>query len=189
MSMVTLSWTVHTGYLLQEPQTLIINLNLTEGTMPDQVQGTTVKTGTCQIDPDHNLTLTDITAQVITIHTEATCSHHIRIIAATTGAAHDAHTPPIKVTAINPAVAHYTNHITGHPHIEVLQLTTPEITVDHKPSYKSSKQDLHRSHSSRSQGKPHLKKNPGVKVEDPPMEYYSSDEHSTDSGEEVSHLN
>ena len=30
-------------------------------------------------------------------------------------------------------VTHHTNLITDHPHIEVLQLTNPEITVDHAP--------------------------------------------------------
>ena len=59
------------------------------------------------------------------------------------------------------------------------------------PSYKSSRWDLHRSHShsSRSWGKPHLKNNLMVKIEDPHMDYYSSDEHSSDSGEEANHLN
>ena len=42
---------------------------------------------------------------------------------------------------------------------------------------------MHRSHSlsSRSQGKPHPKKNPRVKVEDPHTDYYSSDDHYSDS--------
>ena len=59
------------------------------------------------------------------------------------------------------------------------------------PSYKFSRRDLHRSHShsSRSQGKPHHKRNPTVKTEDPHMHYYSSDDHSSDSGEETDHLN
>ena len=62
MNMVTLSWIVHTGYLLQESQQLISNPNLTEATMPDQVQGTTVKTGTSKVDPYHNLIFADIAA-------------------------------------------------------------------------------------------------------------------------------
>ena len=58
------------------------------------------------------------------------------------------------------------------------------------PSYKSSRQVLHKSHShsSRLQGKPHLKKNPQVKIEYLHMDYYSSDDHSCDSGEEADHL-
>ena len=131
MNMVTLSWIVHTGYLLQEPKQLITNPNITEATMPDQVQGTTVKTGTGKVDPDHNLIFADFTARVIMIHTEATLVHNIRIITATTGGAHDAHAPPIDVTAIDPTAAHHTDHITDYPPVEVLQLTTPEIIVDH----------------------------------------------------------
>ena len=65
------------------------------------------------------------------IHTEATQGCNTRINAATTGAAHDSHASPIEVTAINPAMTHHTDHITDHPHIEVLQLTTPEIAVDY----------------------------------------------------------
>ena len=51
MNIVTLSWIVHTGYVLQEPQQLITNPNLMEATMPDQVQGMSMKTGTGKIDP------------------------------------------------------------------------------------------------------------------------------------------
>ena len=58
--MITLSWIVHTGYLFQEPQQNINNPYLTEATMPDQVQGNTVKTGTGEVIPDHNLIFTDI---------------------------------------------------------------------------------------------------------------------------------
>ena len=59
------------------------------------------------------------------------------------------------------------------------------------PSYKSSRQYSHRSHlhSSRSWSKPHHKRNTRVKIEDPHMDYYSSDDHSSDSGEETDHLN
>ena len=71
MNMITLSLIVHTGYLLQEPQQIITNPNLTEATMPDQVQGTTMKTGTGEVDPDNNLIFADIAAQVIVIHVEA----------------------------------------------------------------------------------------------------------------------
>ena len=65
------------------------------------------------------------------IHTKAAPSHDIEIITATPGVAHDAHAPHIKITAIDPTMTHHTNLITDHPHIEVLQLTTPDIVVDH----------------------------------------------------------
>ena len=50
------------GYLLQEPQQIITNPDLTEATMPDQVHETTMKTGTGEVNPDHNLSFADITA-------------------------------------------------------------------------------------------------------------------------------
>ena len=61
-NMVTLSWIAHTGYLLQEPQQIITNLNLPEAAMPDQVHDTTVKTGTGGVNSDHNLIFADIAA-------------------------------------------------------------------------------------------------------------------------------
>ena len=130
MSMVTLSWIVHTGYLPWKPQHNTTNPDLMEATMPDQVQGTIVKTGTGKVIPDDNLIFADITAQTIMIHIEATPGHDIGIIIATPGVAYDAHSPHIEITVINPAVTHHTDLITDHPHIEVLQLTTPEIKAD-----------------------------------------------------------
>ena len=63
--------------------------------MTDQIPDTTVRTETGKANPDHNLIFEDITAQVITIHTEAAQGHDSCINAATTGAAHDDHIPPI----------------------------------------------------------------------------------------------
>ena len=60
MNMVTLSWTAHTEYLLQELQQHITNQ--TRVIMPDQVQSTTVKIERDEADPDHSLILGDITA-------------------------------------------------------------------------------------------------------------------------------
>ena len=57
MNMVTVSWTVHTRYLLQDLQQL--TTNLTEVTMPDSVQNTTVKIETGEADSDHSLTVDD----------------------------------------------------------------------------------------------------------------------------------
>ena len=82
----------------------------------------------------------DITAQVIVIHTEATQGHNTGINAATTGAAHDDHAPPIEPTAIDLTMSHHIHHITDHPHIENLQLTNPEITVDHTHNHPTDTQ-------------------------------------------------
>ena len=90
-----------------------------------------MKTGTGEVIPDHNLIFTDITAQVVITHTEATPGHDVGIIAGTPGVAQNGHAPHKEITVIGPATTHHTDLITDHPHIEVPQLTTPEITVDH----------------------------------------------------------
>ena len=103
--------------------------------MPDQVQGNTIKTRTGEVIPDHNLIFTDITAQVIMIHAEAAPGHDIGIITSIPGITHDAHTPHIEITAIDPAETHHSrDHSRSHS----------------CPTYKSSRQDLHRSHSNSS---------------------------------------
>ena len=149
MSMVILSWIAQTGYLLQEPQQNITNPDCTEATLLDQVQDTTVKTGIGEVIPSHNLIFTDIAAQVGMTHTEAAPGHDIGIIAAIPAVTHDAHAPHTEITDIDPTATHHTDLTADHPHIEVPQLTTPEIGVDScsHPSYKSSWRDLHRSHS------------------------------------------
>ena len=62
------------------------------------------------------------------IHTGATPGHDIGITAATLGVAHDTHPPH---TAIDPTMTHHTDLIADHRHIEILNLTTTEIVVDH----------------------------------------------------------
>ena len=59
------------------------------------------------------------------------------------------------------------------------------------PSYWSSRHESHRSdsHSSRRRKRPHPKKNMKVKIEDPHTDYYSSNDHSGDLGEESDPLN
>ena len=93
--------------------------------MIDQVQDITVKTGTEKVIPDHNVIFTDITAQVIVTHTEATPGHNIGIITAHPGVVHDVHIPQIGITVIDPAMTHHINLIADHPHIEVPQLILP----------------------------------------------------------------
>ena len=39
--------------------------------------------------------------------------------------------PHTEITVINPAMIHHTDLIADQPHIEVPQLITPEIIVDH----------------------------------------------------------
>ena len=99
--------------------------------MPDLLQDTTVKKETGKGNQDHNLLFKKITAQVVTILTEATQGHNTRIDAATTGAAHDDCTPPIEATAIDLTMTHHIDLIADHPHINILQLINPEIAVGH----------------------------------------------------------
>ena len=187
--------------------------------MPGPSPDTTMRTGTGEVIPGKNHISTDTIAQVMMIHIEAIPGYDIGIIATTPGVAHDAQVSDTGVIAINPTMKHHINPTAYHPHTEAHHHTTPYQSCacshpsykssDHPhteahhhttpyqscacshPSYKSSRQDSHRSHlqSSRSQSKPHHKKNTKVKIEDPNMNYFSSDDHSSDSGEETDHLN
>ena len=182
MGMVTLSWIIHTGYLLQEPQQIITNPNLTEATTPDQVQGTTVKTGIGKVIPDHNLIFTDRGCSMSQHQDNG--SHPRRSSQHSHFTYRD--------------YSHWSHCDTPHwPHHR--SSTHKSSSAYHsrgcgrscsQPCYKSSRWDLHQSHShsSRSWGKSHLKKNLKVKIKDPHMDYYSSDEYSSDSGEEANHL-
>ena len=135
------------GYIVMDCPHMITPLGTPAKYHKTKSQGATMKTGTGEAIQDHNLISTDTTAQVITIHTKATPGHNIGIIAATPGVAHDAHTPHIGITAINPTSTHHTYLITDHPHMEVLQLTTPEIEVDHAHNLPTNLQgETHTNH-------------------------------------------
>ena len=99
-----------------------------------------MKTETGKANSDCILIFKNNAAQVVMIHTEATQGHSTGINAATTGATHDNYTPPIEATAIDPAMTHHTDNITDYPHIEVLQLINPEITVDHSHDHPTNLQ-------------------------------------------------
>ena len=139
--MVSLSWTAHTGYLLWEPQQNATKPDFTEATPLDHIQDTNVKVGTDKVISNHSLIFTGIAAQVIMTHTEATPGHDIGIIAAIPRVAHNAHVPYIEITVIDPTRTHHTDLIADHPHIEVPQLTTPEIIVDHVHIHPTNPQD------------------------------------------------
>ena len=96
---------------------------------------------TDEANPDHSLTFKDIAAP-IAIHIEATLGHNDRIDAATRGAAHGDLVPPIEATAIDLTMKHCMNHIADHPHIETLQVISPEITVGHIHEHPTDLQDM-----------------------------------------------
>ena len=133
-----------------------------------------MKTGTDAASLDLNPNLADITAKVIMTPTETIPGHTTEITDNITEVVHDAHTQPL--THIILAL---TFHIADHLDIEALQLT-PEITADHA---------LDQLQTRRSQGKTHTKRNSRVTIDDTQMDYYSSDDHSSDSGENSDHLN
>ena len=74
-------------------------------------------------------------------HDSNRCHSKDGIDAATIGAAHDNCTSLIEATAINLTVTHQIYHIADHPHIEVLQLINPEITIDHTHNHPTNLQD------------------------------------------------
>ena len=129
MSMVTLPWTVHIRYLLQEPQQSTTNLDHTKAAMPGQAPDTTMKTGTDEVIPGHNHISTDITAQVIMTHIQTTPDHDTGIIATILEVVHNAHIPHTEITAIDPTAAHHINLTADHPCTEVPHPTTLEITI------------------------------------------------------------
>ena len=112
------------------PQQSTTNPAHTQAATLGQVPDITVKTRTGKVIPGHNHIFTDIAAQVVMTHIEATPGHNTGIIATTPEVAHNAHIPHTETTAIDPAVTHHTDPTTDHPHTEVPHPTTPEIEVD-----------------------------------------------------------
>ena len=100
--------------------------------MPGQAPDTTMRTVSGKVVPSHSHITTDIAAQVITIHIEATPDHDIGIITTTTGVAHNTQIPHTGVIAINPIMTHHIDHTADHPHTEAHH-TTPgnKVTCIH----------------------------------------------------------
>ena len=134
----------------------------------------------CQSD------LTNIKAKITIAPTESLPGHTTGIIDDITGVGHDAHTQPLMHIILT-----MTLYITDHLCIEALQLT-PEITAHHaldqhtNPSRKPHT-DLH--HIPRDHKAKHIPKGVQITIDDPQMDYYSLDDHSSDSGENSDLLN
>ena len=101
-----------------------------------------MKIETGKADPDHSHSFEDITTQVITVHIEATLDHNTRTDVTTAGAAHNDLTQPTEDAATDLTMTHHTDHIADHPHIEVLQVIGPEITVYHINDHPTDLQDM-----------------------------------------------
>ena len=86
---------------------------------------------TDEANPDHSLTIEDITAQVIMIPIEAAVDHNVGTDTATTGAVHGDLTQSKEATiaTIDLATTHYINHIAILYNIKALQVINPEIVV------------------------------------------------------------
>ena len=160
-------------------------------TTSNPVPDTTMRTGTGKAVLGLSHDFTDTTAQVIMIPIEATLDHDIGIITIITGVTHNAPMPHTGVIAIHLAMTLQRPQHRSSMHRSSSYHSRDRSLLHLQPSYKSSQQDSHRSHlhSSRSQSKPHCKKSTRVKIEDPHPDYYSSDDHSSDSGEDMDHLN
>ena len=124
----------------------------------------------------------------------ATVDHNIEIGAATTEAAHDDCHSAHRGHSHRPCtVTHHTIHTADCLHIAALQVINPEITVGHTHDYPTDIQGMNHTDDihtpSRMRRRPHPKKNMKVKIEDLHTDYYSSDDHSSDLGEESDPLN
>ena len=131
MSMVTLYWIVHMGYLLWEHEQSTTNPNHTKATMQGQAPDTVAKTGTGDVIPGHNHIFTDTIAQVIMNHIEAVPGHDIGIITTTQGVAYNAQVPQTGIIAINLTITHHINPTVDHLHMEAHHHTTPKTEVAH----------------------------------------------------------
>ena len=194
-------WTYHHGqpsqkYALQEHWHHITRH--TETTAPDWALDTIRKTEKKETSPDHNLGTADITAPAIMTCTEATSDHNSGMGTATMEAAQDIPIQHTKDTVANPAMTHHTSHTTNHQHTtSSLSYHSQDCSRSHShPSYRSSKYNSHwrgshslRSYSNQGTWKSHLRRNTKVQIEEHPLDYYSSEDNSTDLGEESESLN
>ena len=125
--------------------------------------------------------------------TEATPDHNNGTGTSAIIATHDDPIQHIKDTATGPAMKYHTGHTATPLHTTAHQATTVGITVDCTPNHLTDCQNIVHtkkgsyssgSYSSQGNQKSHLRRNTKVQIEEPQLDYYSSDDHSTDSGEE-----
>ena len=177
---------MHIGYHLQVHLHVTTDQNLKIATI-DQPHATIMKTGTDTVGLDHNPILADTTAKVAMTHTEAFPGHITGTTEDITGVVPDDHTQ----TLVHSILA-ATLHIKDYLHTGAHQITT-EITADHvldQPTIQLRKPHINLHHIPEDHKVKHIpKKNSGVTIDDPQMDFYSSDNHSSDSEEDSDHLN
>ena len=144
----------------------------------DQPHTTMTKTGTDTVGLDHNPIPTDTTAKVTMNPTEDVPGHTTGITDDNTGVVDDAHTQ-----ALIHIILTITHHIADHLHIGALQLT-PETTADHpldQPTNPPQKPHTMLHHIPEDHKVKCTPKNSRVITDDSKMDFYSSDDHSSDS--------
>ena len=118
------------------------------------------------------------------IPTEAIPGHTIGTTDDITGVIHDVHTQ-VLIHIILTMTLHTTDHLhTGAHHL------THEITADHaldQPTGQLKALHPSSSKSRRLQGKTHTKRNSRVTIDDQQIDFYSSDDHFSDSEEDLDH--
>ena len=139
------------------------------------------------VDLDHNLILTGNISEATMTPTETIPAHVTGTVNAITGVLPNTHTsmPILIIPAKTP-------HIEDHPHTEALQLTL-ETAVDHDPTQHTNQPGRPHTKIHHNPGPPMvihtLKRNFTVTIVDPQMDFYSSDDHSSDAEEDSDHLN
>ena len=138
-----------------------------------------MKIGTDAVCLDHNPIIAYITAKVIMTPTEAILGHTTGMTDTITGVVHDTHTQ----TLIH-IILTTTLHITDHLFSEALQFTT-ETTSDHAPNQPINpprKPHTNLCHIPEDHKIKHISKDiQELIIDDPQMDFYSSDDHSSDS--------
>ena len=145
-----------------------------------------MKSGTDAVDPVQNPILKDTTVEATMTPTETIPGHTTGTAEDITGVLPISHAQmPINITLA------MTPHIGDHYHTEVLQLTL-ETAADHNLN-KHIKQPrrLHTKihHDPGNSTVLHTARNSRVTIDDPQMDFYSSDDYSSDSEEDSDHLN
>ena len=148
--------------------------------------------------PDHSLDIADITAPAVVTCTEATPDNNkgteTAVIEAAQRCSHSAHSGHSHRTHSD---APHQPHCSSSTHHSSSGYHSQDHSRSHScPSYKSSKYTSHQkgsctlwSYSYQETQKPHPKRNRNAQIEEPPSNYYSSHDNSTNSGEESESLN
>ena len=186
------SWNVITEYPLQEQWHH--TTRHTEIATTDPALNATGKTKEEETSPDHSLDTVNTVAPAIMTCIEAAPDHNTRTCTAILEAAQDDPIQHIKDTVTGLAMIQHTCHTANPPHTTVHQATTHRTAADHTCDHPTDCQSIVHTRKNHSLGSysnqgnqwSHLRRNMKDKIEEQPSDYYSSDDHSTDLGEERS---